>query len=144
MLQKSVKKLLNGIKWEQVNEANNTCMYCNIILKCYRNEAQYLQCIFSIQMWQKKFSFRCFPQQIMLAFRLLDKLYEVKYHIYYSKKKINEKWKGEKTETFIRAHSYKSIFWFQSTTTFLLNSALHYLLALPQVGWHPSPRRMDL
>ena len=34
----------------------------------------------------KNFPFQCFPQQIMLTFRLLDKLYKVKYHIYHSKR----------------------------------------------------------
>ena len=74
--------------WEM---KQTTLVHCNIILKCYRNEAQFLQFIFLIKMWQKNFPFQCFPQQIMLTFRLLDKLYEVKYHIYCSKKKINEK-----------------------------------------------------
>ena len=63
-----------------------TLVHYNITLKCYRNEAQFLQCIFLIKMWQKNFPFQCFPQQIMLTFRLLDKLHEVKYHIYHSKR----------------------------------------------------------
>ena len=110
-----------------------TLVHCNIILKCYRNEAQFLQYIFLTKMWQKNFPFQCFPQQIMLTFRLPDKLHEVKYHIYYSKKKMKSE-KEKKTEIVIRVHSCKSIFWLQSTTTFLLNSALLYLLALPQLG----------
>ena len=63
-----------------------TLEHYNITLKCYRNEAQFLQCIFLIKMWQKNFPFQCFPQQIMLTFRLLDKLHKVKYNIYHSKR----------------------------------------------------------